>query len=314
MLLDAVADATAHVQEPVPDTDNRGTSTEPLAGNTVLIVDDNQMHREVAKEFMIRNGAQVYTASGGYEAISKVQNYRDEIDIVLMDVQMPDLNGFDAVKRIRELGYQDIPVLMMTANSTSELHHRSLQAGANEVVIKPFVMREIVMAMTMHVGRAKQFQRLGRDSLLSTEVSQLANNLGFSTEVIEQRFGEQSSSYVNSLKTFVRDAKRLNHKLEVDRGRKVWEDIVRETTALGGLLSVVGAVEDSLKFKQHAEMLQKIQRGETVGPANIDNALQDVGRGLIDLLNTRIAATEQFLEQLEEEAGDEGDNEGGKEA
>ena len=314
MLLDAVADATAHVQEPVPDTDNRGTSAEPLAGNTVLIVDDNQMHREVAKEFMIRNGAQVYTASGGYEAISKVQNYRDEIDIVLMDVQMPDLNGFDAVKRIRELGYQDIPVLMMTANSTSELHHRSLQAGANEVVIKPFVMREIVMAMTMHVGRAKQFQRLGRDSLLSTEVSQLANNLGFSTEVIEQRFGEQSSSYVNSLKTFVRDAKRLNHKLEVDRGRKVWEDIVRETTALGGLLSVVGAVEDSLKFKQHAEMLQKIQRGETVGPANIDNALQDVGRGLIDLLNTRIAATEQFLEQLEEEAGDEGDNEGGKEA
>ncbi len=77
---------------------------------------------------------------------------------------------------------------------------------------------------------------------------------------------------------------------------------------------MVGAVEDSLKFKQHAEMLQKIQRGETVGPANIDNALQDVGRGLVGLLNTRIAATEQFLEQLEEEAGDEGDNEGGKEA
>ncbi|HAY48306.1 MAG TPA: hypothetical protein DCY62_05020, partial [Thalassospira sp.] len=94
-------------------------------------------------------------------------------------------------------------------------------------------------------------------------------------------------------------------------GRKVWEDIVRETIALGGLLSVVGAVEDSLKFKQHAEMLQKIQRGETVGPANIDNALLDVGRSLIDLLNTRIAATEQFLEQLEEE---EGDDEGGKQA
>ncbi|URK19346.1 response regulator [Thalassospira sp. GO-4] len=314
MLLDAVADATAHVHEPVTDRDNRGSSAEPLSGNTVLIVDDNQMHREVAKEFMIRNGAQVYTASGGYEAISKVQNYRDEIDIVLMDVQMPDLNGFDAVKRIRELGYQDIPVLMMTANSTSELHHRSLQSGANEVVIKPFVMREIVMAMSKYVGRARQFRNTDKNARHSVEAWKVGRDLGFNADVIEQRFDGQSSTYVNSLKTFVRDAKRLTHKLEIDRGRKVWEDIVRETTALGGLLSVVGAVEDSLKFKQHAEMLQKIQRGETVGPANIDNALQDVGRGLIDLLNTRIAATEQFLEQLEEEAGDEGDNEGGKEA
>lgn len=154
MLLDAVADATAHVHEqPFDEADDRAKDA-PLADRTVLIVDDNQMHRDVAREFLIRSGANVLTATGGYDAISVVQKNRDTIDVVLMDVHMPDLNGFDTVQRIRELGFTDITVLMMTANNTAELRRRSLEVGASDVVIKPFVMRELVNVMSMQVARS----------------------------------------------------------------------------------------------------------------------------------------------------------------
>lgn len=154
-LLDAVADATAHVQEPVLGEAANRTKEAPLADRTVLIVDDNQMHREVAREFITRSGAKVLAATGGYDAISVVQKNRDTIDVVLMDVHMPDLNGFDAVQRIRDLGITDIAILMMTANNNTDLRRRSLEVGANNVVIKPFVMRELVDTISMHLSEPR---------------------------------------------------------------------------------------------------------------------------------------------------------------
>ncbi|QPO12907.1 response regulator [Thalassospira sp. A40-3] len=300
MLLDAVADATAHVQEPVIEGNDPSIEAEPLAGNTVLVVDDNQMHREVAKEFLVRNGAKVHSASGGYEAISKVQNGGDQIDVVLMDVQMPDLNGYEACSRIRDLGYQDIPILMMTANNTSELYHKSLEAGANDVVIKPFVMREIASALSEHVGHARRSRRARAKQLVSVDVSQVAEALGFNTDVIDQHFEGRLSGYVKSLRTFVEDAKRFLKKIErVPTGRQL-EDVVREIRALGGMMSIAGAPDDGQRAKQHAEELLQI-----LSNANQSEAEQKAVLACVhELVQSRLSASERFLSRLEKDLED----------
>ncbi len=304
MLLDAVADATAHVHEPVIESNGQSVEAEPLAGNTVLIVDDNQMHREVAREFLVRSGAKVLGASGGYEAISKVQNNRDQIDVVLMDVQMPDLNGYEACKRIRELGYQNIPILMMTANSSSELHHKSLEAGANEVVIKPFVMREIVAALSEHVGRARRNRRARAKRHVSAEISQIAEALGFNTDVIDQHFEGRLSGYVKSLRTFVDDANRLLKKIEHDPAGRQLEDIVREIRALGGMMSIAGALDDAQRAKQHAEVLQKIIDGESPETPDRKPVISGVIVRVSELIQSRVAASERLLSRLEKDLED----------
>ncbi len=299
MLLDAVADATAHIQVPAGHVGIPHDGAETLTGNTVLVVDDNQMHREVAKEFMVRNGAKVLMASGGYEAISKVQNNRERIDVVLMDVQMPDLNGFDAVRRIRELGYGDIPILMMTANSTSELHHHSLQAGANDVVIKPFVMREIVGALSEHVSRAKQLKRSRGERSVSVEFAHAAEVLGFNTDVIDQHFKGRVSTYIKSLATFVDDSSRLLQQLEKQPDRENWKDIVREAHAVGGMLSVIGAALDAHKFKQYESNLQAILDGDSDSSVDAETAIKDINLHMSELICARLTASEKLLLRLE---------------
>ncbi|WP_430472638.1 response regulator [Thalassospira lucentensis] len=299
MLLDAVADATAHIQVPADRVGIPHDGVETLTGNTVLVVDDNQMHREVAKEFMVRNGAKVLTASGGYEAISKVQNNRDNIDVVLMDVQMPDLNGFDAVRRIRELGYGDIPILMMTANSTSELHHHSLQAGANDVIIKPFVMREIVGALSEHVSRAKQRKRSRGERSVSVEFAEAADVLGFDTDVIDQHFKGRVSTYIKSLETFVDDSSRLLQQLEKQPDQENWKDIVREAHAVGGMLSVIGAAADAHRFKHYEGNLQAILDGSADNSVDAAKAIKDLDLQLSELISARLAASEKLLLRLE---------------
>ncbi|MBX2831210.1 MAG: response regulator [Rhodospirillales bacterium] len=308
MLLDAVADATAHIQGPTVDANIVSDSAESLAGNTILIVDDNQMHREVAKEFMVRNGAKILTASGGYEAISKVQNHCDQIDVVLMDVQMPDLNGFDAVRRIRELGYEDIPVLMMTANSTSELHHHCIQAGANDVLIKPFVMREILGALSEHVGRAKQLKRARGKRHVSAEVSQAAEKLGFNIEVIDQNFSGRLSGYIKSLERFAGEANRLLKRLEEQPDQETWKDVAREAHAIGGMLSLIGAAVDAYRFKQYDGKLQAILGGGAGGADSVgdgQNELEDINHRLRELISARLSASEQLLLHLGKDNGSE---------
>lgn len=296
MLLDSVADATAHIQEPVFDPTVKNETAEALSGNTVLIVDDNQMHREVAKEFMSRSGAKVLTATGGYDAISAIQKNRDKINVVLMDVHMPDLNGFDTVQRIRQLGFEDIPILMMTANNTSGLHHRSLESGANDVVIKPFVMREIVNAMSAHVIRAKQRKSRQASENLSPELLQLAENLDFNTDAITEHFGGRISGYVNALEAFVTDANRLLDALGDGLNREALPDIVRETLAISGMVSIIGPAKDAKMFKDLAQDVENIlsHESEAENPAS-----HEVIEQLLTLTRTRISAVETLLEQIE---------------
>lgn len=110
-------------------------------GKKVLLVEDNEMNRQIACDLLEDNGFEVFTAENGEEAVELVrQSVPGQYDIVLMDVQMPVMDGYAATRAIRVLpaGYQSrIPIIAMTANAFEEDRKAALDAGMDEHISKP---------------------------------------------------------------------------------------------------------------------------------------------------------------------------------
>lgn len=114
---------------------------ESLSGKTVLLVEDNEINMEIATEFLQMKGINIIQAWNGLEAIEKFRESEiGTIDIVLMDMQMPELDGCEATKRIRSLNREDaktVPIIALTANAFPEDISATTLAGMNGHISKP---------------------------------------------------------------------------------------------------------------------------------------------------------------------------------
>ncbi len=117
-------------------------SLKSIAGSRILLVEDNEINREFAEELLRGEGLIVEEAHDGFEAIEQVKAHR--YDAVLMDIQMPNLDGIEATKRIRRLKeileddyYSDVPIIALSANALRSDIDRSLGSGMNAYVVKP---------------------------------------------------------------------------------------------------------------------------------------------------------------------------------
>ncbi|WP_056262192.1 MULTISPECIES: response regulator [unclassified Roseateles] len=113
-------------------------AVESLRGRRVLLVEDNELNRIVAGELLTTvAGMQVDLAHSDREALQMLE--REPFDVVLMDVQMPDLDGYEATREIRQrLALADLPVIAMTAHATQRDRALCLAAGMNDFITKPF--------------------------------------------------------------------------------------------------------------------------------------------------------------------------------
>ena len=128
-----------------PDADKReeqkDVSEKSIKGLHILLAEDNELNMEIA-EFMLQNeGADVIKAWNGQEAVELFRNSEPgEFDVILMDIMMPVMNGYEAAKMIRSLDREDakeVPIIAMTANAFTEDRIRAKEAGMDEHVAKP---------------------------------------------------------------------------------------------------------------------------------------------------------------------------------
>jgi CheY-like chemotaxis protein len=117
----------------------------PLSAR-ILLAEDNPVNQKLAALMLTRAGHQVTLAQNGREVLEKFLAASDRIDLIFMDVQMPEMDGLEAARRIRESGFDQIPVVAMTANAMKGDREKCLAAGMNDFVTKP-IKKEIVLTM-----------------------------------------------------------------------------------------------------------------------------------------------------------------------
>ncbi|RYZ76141.1 MAG: response regulator [Proteobacteria bacterium] len=136
-----------------PDLELSSESVLNLQGKTVLLVEDNIDSQEFMTRMLSSFGLVVRVASNGLEAITHVSMY--EPDIVLMDLRMPVVDGFDATRRLRLDGFEG-PIIAITAEPESTHRHECLDNGFNDFVVKPVVKRDLVTSIATHLQTAKK--------------------------------------------------------------------------------------------------------------------------------------------------------------
>jgi PAS domain S-box-containing protein len=146
MLFNAIMEALGHAdsirdqvrsREPVAQAVRAG-----LTGARVLVVEDNEINRQVAREILESAGLSVTLANHGGEALEAVE--REPYDVVLMDIQMPVMDGYQATRRLRQdERFQDLPIIAMTAHAMAGDREKSLAVGMSDHVTKPIDPEEL---------------------------------------------------------------------------------------------------------------------------------------------------------------------------
>lgn len=131
-----------------------------LEGKRILLVEDNEINREIAQELLMDEGYLVETANDGSVAVEMIKNASPSYySLVLMDIQMPVMDGYTATREIRALQDEKlarIPIIALSANAFAEDYKRSIEAGMDAHVPKPIQMEELQETIRHVLGRNKQ--------------------------------------------------------------------------------------------------------------------------------------------------------------
>ena len=143
-ILIAATSNTLQAQELHPASD----LSEGLRGSRLLLTEDNELNREIAEELLTENGFIVETAEDGMIAVEKIKNSAPGYySLVLMDIQMPRMNGYEATRAIRALenpALANIPIVAMTANAFEEDRKLALESGMNAHIAKPIDLEKLL--------------------------------------------------------------------------------------------------------------------------------------------------------------------------
>ena len=130
-----------------------------IAGVKILLVEDNELNLEIARVMLEEEGAVITVAHNGVEAVELFrQSEEGTFDIILMDIMMPEMDGLEATRTIRQMQHPDavkIPVFAMTANAFVEDVERSRAAGMNEHLAKPLRIETVIAAIAKYYGGAE---------------------------------------------------------------------------------------------------------------------------------------------------------------
>ncbi|WP_338414623.1 PAS domain S-box protein [uncultured Sphaerotilus sp.] len=132
---------------------DRVLASDALAGRTILVVDDSDVNREVARRILERKGARVVLAEDGAQAVELMRRGRHTVDLVLMDIHMPVMDGFEATRTIRRtLQHTSLPILALTAGVTSDEREGAQAVGMDDFITKPFDPDRLLQGIVDRLG------------------------------------------------------------------------------------------------------------------------------------------------------------------
>ncbi len=327
MLRDAVADARCGQGQPQQCAPARpATAGQParLHGLRLLVVEDNANNQQVARELLEDEGASVQIAGNGQQGVDAVAAAVPCFDVVLMDLQMPVMDGFAATARIRQhlgLDQDALPIVAMTANAMASDREACLAAGMNEHIGKPFDLDRLValllrlrrrpaagaaLALPDHgpapgvnLAPAAVLAAAAGPGLASPAAPALPAALAAAAAVAQVdlvaalgRLGGKQPVYARLLRGFIGDLQALPAALalQLDGGDLV--AAARSLHTLKGLAATLGALALSACAAQ-AE--QRLAAGPGLDRAEVHAALQQAVRAATPALNALLVQLESAV-------------------
>jgi signal transduction histidine kinase/DNA-binding response OmpR family regulator/HPt (histidine-containing phosphotransfer) domain-containing protein len=231
----------------------------PVQGARILLVEDNEINQQVACELLEQAGFLVEVANHGQEAINMLQPGR--YDCVLMDVQMPVMDGYTATRNIREDGrFQKLPVLAMTANATVEDRHKAEEAGMNDHIAKPIDPQVLfaVLLQWIEPGERELPDALQTLQEPTTQEETLPELPGIDTEAGLARMAGNIRSYRKLLNKFSANQQGAIGEIRAAFAKGDHEGTVRLAHTLKGVAGTVGASA----LQESAASLEAALKGE----------------------------------------------------
>ena len=246
MVFDAVVDAwlgdgAQRQQRAAP-----AVSAGSLKGMRLLVVEDNANNRQVAQELLVAEGAEVALAENGEQGVQAVLAAEGAFDAVLMDLQMPVMDGLTATARIRErFDRQALPIIAMTANAMASDRQACLDAGMNSHVGKPFELADLVSALLLHTGREQVDRALltASEATLPADVLEQAERSGIEMTEAIRRLGGNAPVYGLMLRSFMGDLPDMLQGLESFAAEADRPEVLMSLHTLKGLTAMLGARE-----------------------------------------------------------------------
>ncbi len=246
MLADALKAARSDLQ--AAPSAPRATSGHTLHGLNILLVEDNETNQQVACELLADEGARVSVAANGKIAVDTLAADSSAFDIVLMDLQMPVMDGFAATRCIRhDLRLTQLPVIAMTANAMSSDREACLQAGMNDHVGKPFDLDQLIAVIRLHArgtaaapaGDATTTPSRARTALPPAAL-RAAQDQGVELEPAVQRLGGSHKAYTHFLERFIDDHPHQLASLQAALAEQDFKTGARVAHTLKGLAATLG--------------------------------------------------------------------------
>lgn len=240
MLFDAVASASVALNSLGGEARIAETGQRRLTGLRLLVAEDNPTNQQVARELLNHDGAIVEVVSDGQSAIDAVRKASPAFDCVLMDIQMPEIDGYAAARAIRsELGMTKLPIIAMTANAMDSDRADALNAGMNDHIGKPFDLTQLIATILHHTGRPPA-SICTSDSIISPSIDDLLRS-GFNGVLALARFGGNTLFYRRALRNFVVEAAELIAEVPEVLPEEPCRKVVVALHSLKGLAGTVGA-------------------------------------------------------------------------
>ncbi|MDP2142635.1 MAG: PAS domain S-box protein [Gallionella sp.] len=192
-----------HPSQELQGAADLGAAAATIRGARILLVEDNDINQLVAKDFLERMGLAVTLAGNGLEALDRLN--AADFDAVLMDLQMPEMDGIEATRRIRqEARWQQLPIIAMTAAVMAEDRAACSNAGMNDHVAKPILPQELVSTLLKWIKpKADAAQPVGTRYAPAKSRVQLPDQLaGFDLAEALARLGGNADLFVELLKKF----------------------------------------------------------------------------------------------------------------
>ena len=259
------------------ETQQATSKTVRIEGMKILLVDDNDINRLVAGAMLEAEGAQVEYAVDGINAIRLLSVKNTRFDLILMDIQMPGIDGYETTRRIQQMPrVKSIPIIAMTANVMEQDKQAAIDAGMAGHIAKPIVLDDMVATIVRCMHDKNSHQRTTPSRTTDGEHNRHADDQDnyldkerLNTKLAMMRLGNNKQIYLKSVQLFLKNAPGMLSQIS-----SIWpEDTAESARAPHTLKSIAGAVgavrvAEICKILEHAlrkgERYEGYQRDVTV--------------------------------------------------